>query len=95
MATTNGTKPMLTKLKKIPRNRLAELRERGKGKGGIWLTLEEVAKLRDQSQGWISLQENHKRPLTDEDVVAYAKIYKVQPHQIFANLTVKAIKQTA
>lgn len=90
MPSTNGAQP--TKLRKIPRNRLTELRERGKKQGGNYLTLAEVAKLRGVTEGWVSLQENHKRPLTDEDVVAYAKIYKVSPHEIFSGLTIKQHK---
>lgn len=85
---TNGTRPVRRRTG-IPLNRLTELRLRGKRTGGTWLTTAEVAKLRGVSEGWVSLQENSKRPLTDDDVEAYAKIYKVPPHRIFKGLTVK------
>ena len=86
MATRNGKHPPV-------RNRLRELREAGKREGGMWLTTAEVARLRGISEGWVSLQETGKRRLTDEDVEAYARIYKVRPHMIFKNLTVKSSTQ--
>jgi transcriptional regulator with XRE-family HTH domain len=76
-------------LGRIPPNNLTALRERGKGRGGIWLTIEEVSRLTGLSSGYISLQENGKRPMSDEQVTMYARIYKVQTHQIFSGLTVR------
>lgn len=75
----------------IAPNRLQELRERGKSKGGMWLTASEMATLRGIDVSLVSRHENHQRPLTDDDVMEYAKILKVQPHSIFAGLTVKKI----
>ena len=74
--------------KPIPPNNLTELRERGKKNGGIYLTLEEAGKILDLSPAWISLLENSKRPLSDEMVEAFAKLYKVKSHRVFRNLTV-------
>ena len=81
----NGKKRTRT----IASNRLLELRERGRRNGGLWLTLEEVSAITGISSAMISLHENHKRPMSEEDAQAYAKIYKVQTHQIFKGLTAK------
>lgn len=88
----NDKRPTRTKPKSvagIARNRLQELRERGKSRGGLWLTVAEVARLREIDVSLVYRHENHQRPLTDDDVTEYAKILKVQSHQIFQGLTVK------
>jgi hypothetical protein len=88
----NGNRPAKTKktASRIFKNRLQKLRERGKGKGGLWLTAVEVARLRGIDVSLVSRHENHERPLTENDVTEYAKIYKVRPDQLFEGLTVKA-----
>ncbi len=68
-------------------NRLRWLRERGKRDGGIWLTIQEVAKCLDIAQATVSRHENNERSLSEADVEKYAQLYKVQTHQIFKGLT--------
>lgn len=68
-------------------NRLRLLRERGRRNGGMWLTIEEAAKVLGLSLSAVSLHETNKRSLSEEDVVAYAKLYKVRPDQLFRGLT--------
>jgi hypothetical protein len=72
----------------IAQNRLRELRERHKAKGGLWLTTAEVATLTGIGEADVSRHENHVRALTEEHVRAYAKVYKVSSHQLFTNLTI-------
>lgn len=69
-------------------NRLQYLRERGRRNGGMWLTLEEAAKVLGYSPSTVSRHENNSRSLSDEDVVNYSRLYKVQPHKLFDGLTV-------
>jgi len=70
------------------KNRLRELRERGREQGSLWLTLEEVAAVMGLSVAMVSRHETHERGLTDEDVEKYAALYKVKPTRIFSRLTV-------
>ena len=74
----------------IPKNRLRFLRERHKAKGGLWLTTAEVATLTGITESIVSRHETHERGLTEAHVMAYAKLYKVKPHQLFANLTISS-----
>lgn len=68
----------------IPKNRLSELRARSR------LTQEEVAILMNINDiTIISKHENSKRPLTNEVITKYAKLYKVQTHEIFFDLEPK------
>lgn len=60
-------------------NRLKELREQSK------LTQEEIAKLMDLDFTTISKHENMDRSIKDTDLEKYARIYKVQTHEIFFN----------
>lgn len=83
----NGAKPATLKRRPIAKNRLAELRERNRKTGGMWLTATEMAKLRGTTTSMVSLHEAHKRPLTDKDVEEYSKILKVKPHKLFIGLT--------
>lgn len=78
----------------IPPNNLQRLRERHKRDGGFYLTLAEMARLMGFSEGHVSYQENAKRPLTDQDVIDYARILKVNPVKIFPGLTVSDSRQT-
>lgn len=71
----------------IVRNRLTELRERHKKDGGLYLTLAEVANFLGKSESIVSLQENMRRRLTDQDVAAYARLYKVRETDLFVGLT--------
>lgn len=73
--------------KPIPRNRLRFLRERHKKANGLWLTTAEVATLTGITESIVSRHETHERGLTEAHVMAYSKLYKVKPHQLFANLT--------
>lgn len=74
-------------MKSIPKNRLQQLRERHKPKG-FWLTQGEVAKVLGIAEATVSRHESGERGLSHDDVEAYAKLYKVQTHEIFANLTI-------
>jgi hypothetical protein len=68
-------------------NRLRYLRERGKKNGGLWLTLEEAGKALGYSLSTVQRHEDQTRSLSDEDVMNYAKLYKVKPHHLFKGLT--------
>lgn len=68
-------------------NRLRHLRERGKRDGGLWLTLDEVSKALGYHLSTVSRHENNERSLSEEDVVNYARLYKVRPDQLFKGLT--------
>lgn len=73
-------------------NRLQELRERGRGKSGsLWLTAAEVARFLGVTEATVSRHESNDptkaRGLTDALVLEYAKLYKVDPLQIFKGLT--------
>lgn len=70
----------------IARNRLEELRTRHKPRG-LWLTTAEVATLTGISEDQVSRHEQHKRALTENHVMAYARVYKVPPHRLFVGLT--------
>lgn len=61
----------------IPRNRLAELRNTAK------LTQDEVGKLLDIDGTTVSKHENSERSLSDDMIRAYARLYKVQTHELF------------
>lgn len=63
-----------------PKNRLRELRDRSR------LTLEEVAMITGYSVPTISRHENCGRSLSEEAVVKYASLYKVQTHELFLEL---------
>lgn len=71
----------------IAKNRLRELRERHKAKGGLWLTTAEVGKIVGIGEADVSRHENHIRALTEQHIEAYARLYKVKGHQLFLNLT--------
>lgn len=62
---------------KIPPNRLQELRE------ARFLTQKEVAKIIDKHVTLVSHHENRSRRMTDADVKAYAKLYKVESYELF------------
>lgn len=62
---------------KIPQTRLRELREQSK------LTLEEVSTLTGFDITTISRHENGQRSLSDDALTKYAKLYKVQTHQLY------------
>lgn len=64
---------------KIP-NRIKELRERSR------LTQEELGKLLGVDATTISKHETGDRALSDDKVMAYAKVFKVSTHEIFVNL---------
>lgn len=72
----------------IPKNRLRYLRERHKAAKGLWLTTAEVATLTGITESIVSRHETHERGLTEAHVLAYSKLYKVRPDQLFANLTI-------
>lgn len=63
-----------------PKNRLKELRDRSR------LTLEEVSILTGFSVPTISRHENGGRSLSNEAVMKYAQLYKVQTHELFIDL---------
>ena len=58
-------------------NRLRKLRERSH------LTLGEVSKLTDYDVTTISKHEGGTRGLTDDAIRKYARLYKVDTHQLF------------
>ncbi len=68
-------------------NRLRQLRERHKDSGGFYLTIAEVAKLLNVSESTVARHESDTpsvtRGLNEADVIAYARIYKVQTHELF------------
>lgn len=80
MASTTERRPM------VP-NRLRKLRERGRGKGGLWLTLDEAAKVLGYSLSTVQRHETNSRSLSEDDVMAYSQLYKVRPDQLFEGLT--------
>ena len=63
-----------------PKNRLKELRDRSR------LTLEEVSIITGYSVPTISRHENCGRALSEEAVMKYASLYKVQTHELFLEL---------
>lgn len=63
----------------IPINRLARLRNIAK------LTQDEVGKLLDIDSTTVSKHENSERSLSEDTIRAYAKLYKVQTHELFLN----------
>ena len=63
-----------------PKNRLRELRDRSR------LTLEEVSMITGYSVPTISRHENCGRSLSEEAVMKYASLYKVQTHELFLEL---------
>lgn len=63
-----------------PQNRLKELRDRSR------LTLEEVSLITGYSVPTISRHENCGRSLSEEAVMKYASLYKVQTHELFLKL---------
>ncbi len=77
--------------KQFTPNRLQQLRERGKRDGGLWLTLAEVSRVIGISESLAARHEctdaTRARPLTEEDVEAYARLYKVKTHQLFRGIT--------
>lgn len=77
---------------KAPRRPLVEtrlryLRERGKAKGYLWLTMQEVADCLGIGLATVSRHENNERSLSEEDVVRYSALYKVRADQLFKGLT--------
>ena len=63
-----------------PKNRLKELRDRSR------LTLEEVSLITGFSVPSISRHENGGRCLSEDAVMKYASLYKVQTHELFLEL---------
>ena len=64
-----------------PKNRLKELRDRSR------LTLEEVSMITGFSVPTISRHESGGRSLSEEAVLKYAKLYKVETYELFLELT--------
>ncbi len=62
------------------KNRLKELRDRSR------LTLEEVSMITGYAVPTISRHENGGRALSEEAVMKYASLYKVQTHELFLEL---------
>lgn len=62
-------------------NRLRELRDRSR------LTLQEVSILTGFSVPAISRHENGERALSEEAILKYAALYKVQTHELFVIVT--------
>lgn len=60
-----------------PRNRLKELRDRSR------LTLQEVSILTGYSVPTISRHESGSRALSEEAIIKYAALYKVNTHELF------------
>lgn len=67
----------MAKAKERSKNRLRELRLERK------LTQEEVAKLLDLDNTTVSKHENGLRGLSLEDIKKYARLYKVEPFELF------------
>lgn len=86
-SSSNGTTVDPKARRPMVPNRLRYLRERGKRDGGLWLTIQEVARCLDIAQATVSRHENNERSLSEADVEKYAQLYKVQTHQIFKGLT--------
>lgn len=63
----------------IPRNRLAEQRERSR------LTQKEVATLLGIDHTTVNKHERHLRGMTPEQVRKYADLYKVETYELFVN----------
>jgi transcriptional regulator with XRE-family HTH domain len=62
---------------RIPRNKLRQLRDRSR------LSLAEVSILTGYATSTISKHESGDRALTDDAIEKYAKLYKVETHEIF------------
>lgn len=62
-----------------PKNRLRELRDRSR------LTLEEVSLITGFKVATISRHENGGRSLSEEAILKYASLYKVNTHELFIN----------
>ena len=60
-----------------PQNRLRELRDRSR------LTLEEVSMITGYNVTTISRHESGGRSLSEEAIMKYASLYKVQTHELF------------
>lgn len=60
-----------------PKNRLKELRDRSR------LTLEEVSMITGFAVPTISRHESCGRSLSEEAIMKYASLYKVQTHELF------------
>lgn len=60
-----------------PKNRLKELRDRSR------LTLQEVSILTGYSVPTISRHESSSRTLSEEAIIKYAALYKVNTHELF------------
>lgn len=67
----------MTNNNNIPRNRLKYFRNRSR------LTQQEIAKLLDFDVTLVSKHENWSRRMTDDQIVAYANVYKVKTHELF------------
>lgn len=61
----------------MTKNRLREYRDRAR------LTLQEVSKITDIDVTTISKHENGARALTNEAIIKYAQLYKVETHELF------------
>lgn len=98
MTAAKATEPTPKAKRPVAPNRLAELRERHKAKGGLWLTMAEVGRCLGISEAAVSRHEskdpNTARGLSHDDVLAYAKLYKVDPHEIFEGLTVDSTRRS-
>lgn len=60
-----------------PKNRLKELRDRSR------LTLEEVSLITGFAVPTVSRHESGGRSLSEEAIMKYASLYKVQTHELF------------
>ena len=63
--------------KSAPKNRLKELRDRSR------LTLEEVSMITGFAVPSISRHESGERSLSEEAILKYASLYKVNTHELF------------
>jgi len=64
----------------VQKNRLKELRDRSR------LTLQEVSILTGFSVPAISRHENGSRSLSEEAILKYSALYKVNTHELFVNV---------
>jgi hypothetical protein len=96
--TRETVKPTGKPKRAVAPNRLAYLRERHRAKGGFWLTMAEVGKILGISEAAVSRHESRDartaRGLSHDDVLAYAKLYKVEPHEIFEGLTIEPTRRS-
>jgi len=63
--------------KRLPKNRLRELRDRSR------LTQEEVARLLDYDHTTVSRHESGDRALDAEDIKKYSRLFKCESYELF------------